>query len=462
MFVMSNQDRNRKVVRPLPSIPARRGPFSIAELKSHGGGVSYKERKFAAPLDSTEEANAVRLHEYIHLTLRRKKITPGSLNPILRAMKKKRGEVNLAILQLCYWAASDAIVNGRAYAIGRAWEISSLKAFNSESAEEYVNSLVNPYSPAEEKALIALAFARAKGLDQDSDYESKVAPLLEKVSPEWFTVVSQLRDLYGALLNFATHRDADTDLRTRLVRTTIAFYALLLSALSAPEEGKERGKEEEKGEAEIDYKPTSRDDPTWGRLEEIEIPLRPWRPRSGVMQKRFVPSFTGAFRYPHRALVGSDYRCFGIKRPRPGIETVVLLDLSGSMHIDQQELELLMENIPRLQLYAYSARDRITGQIARIADGKRMLIADAKTVRDTMGHYNIVDLPALMFVRRRYPKAKIIWISDGYVTGKYEEINPILNAQVAAFNRRNRIVQYLSIPLFLRALGIKKGGEEDE
>ena len=150
-----------------------------------------------------------------------------------------------------------------------------------------------------------------------------------------------------------------------------------------------------------------------GRLLISRPPLPyPCSPAQLGRQRRRRSATEGVeLRYVHR--FASDQRVFAIPRPRPRGGGTVLVDVSGSMRLDADDIARIVEDAPGSTLVAIYSGRKTSGELRIVVnDGRR---AGAHQLRP-YGRGNVVDQPALEWLaRQRGPR---VWISDGRVTGR--------------------------------------------
>lgn len=166
-------------------------------------------------------------------------------------------------------------------------------------------------------------------------------------------------------------------------------------------------------------KPEIKDGLGWGKIESIQrVLMKAWA-HPVIRSKSFWKySEFGVFKYPWRALPSSDYRCFSLRRKKYG--GTILVDMSGSMQIDQSELEKILHIAPHATIAGYSstAGDTTmqTGRIVIIAEDQKK--GKAAAARTLLGGGNVIDGPALQWLAQQ--EKPRIWVSDGVVTGAGE------------------------------------------
>lgn len=148
----------------------------------------------------------------------------------------------------------------------------------------------------------------------------------------------------------------------------------------------------------------------WGDME-IWRPPRPLLFPARMKSKKWRPTDQGTvFRYPQRWL--ADQTGFAYKGIKEGGCTM-LIDVSGSMSLSQEDILAVMEAMPASLIATYSGRST-TGKLTIVGEKGRR--AEEHNFR-TGGGGNTVDGPALRWLAKQ--KGPRYWISDGYVTGAY-------------------------------------------
>jgi hypothetical protein len=142
----------------------------------------------------------------------------------------------------------------------------------------------------------------------------------------------------------------------------------------------------------------------WGRLQILEPELPTYLP--GRLRARIRTSDEGMYiREIHR--VNIDGQIFGRKDRRPG--GTILMDMSGSMAWDLEDVWRILEQCPGAQIAGYCG-DGHEGWLTIFAkDGRICREYDL----ERMAGGNDVDGPALRWLLKN--EAPRVWISDGHV-----------------------------------------------
>lgn len=170
----------------------------------------------------------------------------------------------------------------------------------------------------------------------------------------------------------------------------------------------------------------------WGRMEIVHMPLVDRLPRS-MKCRRNRATDTGAVpRSFHRIPI--DGRVFTSRVNRPAGGTV-LIDQSGSMGLDPDEVMQLIAAYPGVTVATYAGRDTM-GELRIIAKNGRR--ASDEDCYHPFGQ-NVIDGPALDWLASM--PAPRVWVSDGYVTGSGESVHPELLADARSKVKAGRIIQ---------------------
>jgi len=168
--------------------------------------------------------------------------------------------------------------------------------------------------------------------------------------------------------------------------------------------------------------------------------------RSAVYGKRIL--------YPERMLTDPYRRVFGSKVRANG--GVILIDVSGSMSLQAEDIETMLTAAPGALIMAYShapGSSDVPNLFILAERGRR--VKDVTDVPYRNGG-NGVDGPALEYaIRRRKRGEKIIWVCDGVVTDCNDNHTWDLTNQCARLVKRHGIIVQPHIDTLLDS--IKKG-----
>ena len=192
-------------------------------------------------------------------------------------------------------------------------------------------------------------------------------------------------------------------------------------------------------------KPGARRAPS-GRFAELKwlMDIPTTQVREGKSVRRARPSQVGTtLRYPNRWLTDDYRRVFAQKRAGGG--GIVVIDQSGSMDIDSEDLRRLIFGAPGALVIGYSHKPGDLG-----ATPNAWILAQNGRVAIDPPAGNIgngVDGPVLRYALKvRRGSEPLIWVCDGQVTDSNDHPDPALSSEVAALVRTHgiRLVRSLS------------------
>ena len=411
-------------VQPVPGVASGAGPFNVAHCLTSEGGCSAeptadKPGLFVAPLNTSgSRALAIRQHEYGHLALLQRAILPRHTIEVLT-----RDGIDNRWIQ----GGLDVIVNAYMLAQGNI-EITTLRIWECD--------------PPSERWLAAVSYLRCEGL--------AIA----------LTARTQLVALAGFDWNDVTLLARAANTLKHLGRAARPISANQLARLLGdlqdafgPEKGHATSAPAMPGDDACERAPRARKVEEFvepGSLEIVRLPLLV--SRDGTTRgRKFAAGLTGAFHYPHRALLPvADGRSFGIPRRLTG--GTLLVDCSGSMLLSQADVQRALANAPAatVALYASHPQDLGAGRLLVVAaKGHAARIND---LRHWLGAGNVVDIPVLEWLNRQ--PAPRIWISDGQVTGAGDVTGRNLLRDALELKRSGRIQRVVSVDAALARYGI--------
>jgi hypothetical protein len=182
-------------------------------------------------------------------------------------------------------------------------------------------------------------------------------------------------------------------------------------------------------------------------------------PRHGRTSRRPRPDVSGTtLRYPSRILTDPHQRAFSKSRPSTG--GIVIVDQSGSMDIDEGDLDQLLRSTPGAVVIGYSHRPGDTSGrpnawvLAR--DGQRATVLPSGNVG------NGVDGPVLEWAAsQRGSRDRIVWVTDGQVTDSNDHPSQNLSRHCAHLVRRHRVVMVRTLSAAIVALRAVASPNED-
>jgi len=174
----------------------------------------------------------------------------------------------------------------------------------------------------------------------------------------------------------------------------------------------------------------------------------------GYMRRKRKARTTGrTMSHPGRILTDPARRVFGQKVKVKG--GIVVVDISGSMHLTQRDIEDIVEAAPAAVILAYSDTDNGAGNPnAHILANRGWRTDDISSIER---HGNGVDGTALTWaIRHRKYGEDIVWVSDGQVIGIGGHDNRGLAIECADLIRQHKIIM---IPSVKKAVAAFKTGK---
>jgi hypothetical protein len=186
----------------------------------------------------------------------------------------------------------------------------------------------------------------------------------------------------------------------------------------------------------------------WGAMTMLRPHLGNHIKPAAATSRHFTATEEGShFRYPERYV--SDGHVFSRKVKRNC--GTILMDVSGSMDYEREDIRRFSEECPNVTMAAYGSDSAVRGGFLKIIaqDGR---VADEETIMNHFGGGNLVDGPALYWLADQ--KGPRIWVSDGMVTGRGEDSEDVLNRECDAVVMRARITHVRCWDDALALLGV--------
>jgi hypothetical protein len=419
----------RQLLTPMPSIAAGAGPFRVRDNPEHAGGCCAPPHRktaglFQSPFSvSSALALGIRAHEYGHLGLWRQ-----GLGPSLRSL---RGLHRRGIHNLWIQGTLDVVVNHFMMARSNR-DIAELLLWQGGLCPELPRWIAaNLYIRAE--GLSNVSLMRMSLLARRTDLTGDDLALLDQTSgrlARWGAQSLPLspREFRLLLRNLQSRFGPDSpDAENPLARMMADFLPDWLD----PEDYLAGAGPSMRTGVRMKGQREGKDSIPWGPMDILTPPLtHSCRNLPGMTKRKLVCGYTGAFRFPSRALLpAADGRAFTLRRPRSAHGGTLLIDCSGSMS-DQVTHERLMSVLARspgatIGLYAGRPTNKSGSLLIAARNGMH---ADREALDDWAGSGNVVDGPALKWLaRQRTPR---VWVSDGGVTGLNDQT--AINLQVEA------------------------------
>ncbi|MGA2981366.1 MAG: hypothetical protein ABSD76_17385 [Terriglobales bacterium] len=409
----------RHLLTPVPSIAAGAGPFLVRDNPEVAGGCcSPPSRKatglFQSPFSvSSPLALGIRAHEYGHLGLWRQKLSPS--------LRSLRGLHRRGIHNLWMQGTLDVVVNHFMMARGNR-DIAELVLWQDGLPPELPRWIAaNLYIRAE--GLRYGSLIRMSLLGRRTDLTGDDLAVLDQTSERlarWGAQSLPLNSRQFLLLlrNLQSRFGPDSpDAEHPLVRIVADF---LPDGLNLEDYPVRAGLSNPTSVGIIGIKGPrgSKASISWGPLDILAPPLtHSCRNLPGMIKRKLVCGYSGAFRFPSRALLpASDGRAFTLRRARPAHCGTLLIDCSGSMseQVTHDRLMAVLARSPSATIGLYAGRPASKSGSLLIAARNGMHVA--REVIDNWAHSgNVVDGPALQWLSRQ--KTPRVWVSDGEVTG---------------------------------------------
>jgi len=408
---------------PVPAVAAGAGPFEVLGSDLNGGcsmPTANEPGLYAAPFDADSAlALGVRQHEYGHLGLLRRNLTPGA--------KVISGIAAQGIHEAWIQGVLDVVVNSYMESRG-----------NREIA--WLTPWQDPLPEALPRWLAATLFLRCEGLPRFAALRLEVASRGVFTAPDFRLLHQRGRELW------ATGETAAALTGKRMLELVRELQdAFGPSDPSAQVPGYvRRFVKARRGPAKwpAPQNPTG----NWGAMEVVHLPLT-LRGARGGGTRASGPSSSGSFRYPHRALLPSGDGCAFTTKKNRGRAGAALIDCSGSMSVSQEDLRQLLDEgrLATIAAYASAPGTLDHGRLVILARNHRL--AEASRLEGMLGIGNVVDGPALRWLCRQ-PGGRV-WISDGHVTGVGDKTGIPLSSEAERLVHRGRIQQFRTLREFL-------------
>lgn len=441
--------KKKKKIAPLPAVASEDGPFIVEEHK-HFWSQSLKSKnkagKFRAPLDIGDEELALRVHQYGRLHLK----SCGAISEELLIFQSNT--LHNSWVQVALDAITDSYLLSRGCE-----EIKKTPIMQTGSAEPLTSAA---YSIIRYAALRDISAADKKNLsgEQLQLLKDAIAKLKKwgaegKIpEKEFIKTLTELQAMFGFIDKSLLEDDAEY-YKTEDEMSLDELMQLLLGEDDPKDDASPANMDLLEKAIKKRLREAARWSPNaqnrWGKMTVETLKLSKENKHLKKARKT-KPHYIGAFKYPHRALLpGGDGMAFGLRQRVKG--GTILLDCSGSMRIEQEDIDQLLRIIPMATIACYQGQTQSTGILAIIV--KHGKVATSETIqawREKMNRGNIVDGPALTWLSKQAEPR--IWISDGQVTGVHDASAPNLNVEAALIKAKGKIKRFNSIEDYLKSL----------
>lgn len=196
----------------------------------------------------------------------------------------------------------------------------------------------------------------------------------------------------------------------------------------------------------------------WAEMSIVRSPM-PRKVRGGIGKKRRASNIGTHPRRISRLLTDPEKRVFD--NSKRGVGGVVLIDGSGSMHLDTSDIIRITEASSgcTVAMYSTHAGTRDGGRLFILAENGRMV----ESVEEERGYGNGCDGPALQWAidkaRRGEP---VVWVCDGHVTGWTDDDHDTLTMECVNLVRRNKVWCARDVEQAVNILSTLKRGARPE
>jgi hypothetical protein len=180
--------------------------------------------------------------------------------------------------------------------------------------------------------------------------------------------------------------------------------------------------------------------PRWGELRVSREPMP--RLHVGNIGKRKVATNMGRRpRRLHRYMTDPAKRVFD--KTIRGAGGMVIIDASGSMSFTTQQIIEIVDNAKGATVALYSDRGSSGGTNFWVVADKGRMVENVEYI--DYGYGNGVDYPAIVWgvQNRQNPKAPLVWVTDGGVSGAGDSFQDILTMQCIDYARKHG---YIVVP----------------
>ncbi len=160
------------------------------------------------------------------------------------------------------------------------------------------------------------------------------------------------------------------------------------------------------------------------------------RPRGAGLRRSRPHSAGVVMRYPSRLLTDELRRAFAQRVSVHG--GIVIIDQSGSMDLEEEQLRSLLRTAPDALVVGYSHRPGDRGQVPNV-----WILADRGAVATSFPTGNVgngVDGPVLAWaLAKRRADEPVVWVTDGQVTDSHDHPDGQLTKECAQLVRSARV-----------------------
>lgn len=387
----------RTKIFPVPEV-IEKGPWTVRE---GNGMVQIGSRRIQTPFKDDSESEFIRAHELGHI-----KWSPDPV-PELK-------DIDPSIMQL----VEDCRINRKLVNTGVPAELG-------RPLQDYEIEALNNHDPAHKIGYLLAT----KELDMfEDDPRVEISPKLRKAAEVFY------EDMKSSSMDWS-----DTE------RISKQITSLFGDGVDEEEAEKIRSEDvddvikhdldEEAFDRDESYYETKENE--WGDMTVNELSM-PIRLKSDLLTQSLKKRCSEYGIVPNRMdRFCTDGKIFQSSRRKRNLGGTLLIDVSGSMHLSESDIERILEKLPLAKIAMYSGHDE-SGELSIIADdGKRVDPEDFKVHYAAKGGGNVVDGPALLWVNKQAQPR--IWICDGVVTGKHDCAARNLDIEASALQKRGKV-----------------------
>ena len=201
----------------------------------------------------------------------------------------------------------------------------------------------------------------------------------------------------------------------------------------------------------------TRNIPMWGELNIGKLSM-PLATKGNIGKKRTASNIGRSPRRMHRIMTDPQMRVFD--KVTRGSGGVVVIDASGSMNFNHEQIRKIVENAPGATVLSYSEMGGKETPNAYILADKGRMVKDLPN----QGSGNGVDFPALEWAvkNRQRSNSPIIWVTDGGVCGTNSGFHNSLAMQCINFCKKHNIVVVPFVDEAIAELRKMKNGGKPE
>jgi|LakMenEpi03Aug12_release.lakeMendotaPanAssembly.Ray.scaffolds.fasta_scaffold46196_5 hypothetical protein len=423
----------------------RRGWEAIpAPLQRGASFTDFATHEIAVPVGESVQAKAVRLHELVHA-----RISPSSVPAALMTqLGISPASVRIAEEVRVNWVAGRALHSGYA-------DIADIAEMTDGSERGLADEAVKNKDWRSALSLLL------------STYNTKAYKVVKRrlrINPDWKEATDVIQrhlkerhwEVNASMAYSRARRRSDTspvgyrwtDTKTKGSHNTFLPNGFVEHTLplattidqwmneppSAPKKGRYKTtKPEEKNKPPVVPMSSHWEELRWGMTSLTES-------ASSFIGRRKRPAMTGKFpSRPDRLLTDPERRIFReIVRGEGG---TVVFDCSGSMSVSHDDVKAILKHFAGATIMAYTYRGDEVSNAWILARNGRM-IGESEFEHLDLNHGNGVDSPALRWAirQRKKPKDFIVWVSDGFVTGKGDYATGDLIRECALLSYKYNII----------------------